>query len=95
MKTFTVEAVHGKNSIETHRPEYAKEMHPRISEMEFGKFMRQFMPGPDMPAELASEIPEMNTRVLLGNTEANICDELVRVSVLFAKLFLTRWLRAV
>ncbi|TFY58016.1 hypothetical protein EVJ58_g6674 [Rhodofomes roseus] len=79
-KTHTAKAVYGKNSLANHRPQYAKGMHPKISEMDFDGFLERFMPGPDMPAELATKIPVMDNTVLLGTKETIICDELCKVA---------------
>ncbi|KAH9835422.1 uncharacterized protein C8Q71DRAFT_710121, partial [Rhodofomes roseus] len=79
-KTHTAKAVYGKNSLAIHRPQYAKGMHPKISEMDFDGFLERFMPGPDMPAELATKIPVMDNTVLLGTKETIICDELCKVA---------------
>ncbi|KAH9835398.1 uncharacterized protein C8Q71DRAFT_859028 [Rhodofomes roseus] len=55
-------------------------MHPKISEIAFDDFLERFMPGPDMPAKWAKEIPGMSTTVLMETKETNICDELCKVA---------------
>ncbi|KAH9835412.1 uncharacterized protein C8Q71DRAFT_118720 [Rhodofomes roseus] len=55
-------------------------MHSKISEIDFDSFLELFMPGPDMPAELANKIPVMDNTVLLGTKETIICDELCKVA---------------
>ena len=68
----------------TRKEDYASdipEMDTNLSNMEFDEFMKRFMPGPDMPSDLAAKIPNMDRTVLLGALEKDICEELVRVLI--------------
>ncbi|KAH9835400.1 uncharacterized protein C8Q71DRAFT_908540 [Rhodofomes roseus] len=52
----------------------------KLCELDFDEFLERFMPGPDMPPELVVEVPVVNSVVLLGTNESDICDELCKVA---------------
>ena len=77
-QNFTAEPVTGHKEAPKRRKRYADEMRPKLSTVELDKFLADYMPGTDMPEELATKIPALDKQALMGTLENPVCDTVVR-----------------
>ncbi|TFY54281.1 hypothetical protein EVJ58_g8957 [Rhodofomes roseus] len=76
LATNSVSAATGRDKDVTR---FAKEMWSKMTEMDFNEFMKEYMPGPDLPSESTLKIPDFDKDKLMA-LENTVCVEICRVA---------------